>query len=286
MLYRDETIDGVRRAKLYFDSQIEAADFLRGTSSKWGRASSTQPSRDWDFNLDAEGTQELARRGWSEGAKNLGDVLAVHMPERDNVDSWRYDVAGELPDIGRYLAGDPAHMRRHGHPKGHRPIISLFINNWIVCFTKAQQMANYGAAIVAMVDQLENSGRRVEVTAGTIAESGSSGRTMMSATWRVKAAEDALDLGALAFAVAHPAASRRFGWKLWERTDAPRDSMYGTGLGRVATEADLVDPMPGTLMLNGIKMDGARCNTLAQALAFAAEQINAAAGEKLVTVEG
>lgn len=286
MIYRDETIDGVRRVKLFFDSQIEAADFLRDNPSRWRRTSTTSPSQDWDFCAGNTGAEELARNGWSEGAKDLSDRLAVHMPERDHVDSWRYDVAGELPDIGRYLAGDPVHMKRHGHPKGHKPIISIFINNWIVCFTKAHQMANYGAAMCAMIDQLENSGRRVEVIAGTIAQSFALGKIMMSATWRVKAAEDPLDLGALAFAVAHPAASRRFGWRLWERTEAPTDTGYGQGMGRVADEHDLIDPMPGTLMLNGIKMDGARCNTLDAALEFAAEQINNAAGETLVTVEG
>jgi hypothetical protein len=85
------------------------------------------------------------------------------MPARDKEDSWRYDVAGELPDIGRFLAGDPAHMKRHGHPKGHRPIISLAINVIANAMITAQQMANYGAALVTVVDQIENAGRRVDL---------------------------------------------------------------------------------------------------------------------------
>lgn len=290
MLYRDETIGDVRRVKLHFDSQIEAADYLLNTTPKWADCTASRTGHrneySWDFCLGWQGTQQLARTGWSEGAKDLGDRLAVHMPERDHVDAWRYDVAGELPDVGRYLAGDPVHMRRHGHPKGHKPIISIFVNNWIVCSTTAQQAANYGAAITSLIDQLENSGRRVELTVGTIAQHFRHGNTMMSATWRVKAAEDPLDLAAVAFAIAHPAASRRFGWSLWETTDAPMDKFYGVGMGRIAEEADLIDPFPGTLMINGIKMDGGRCNALDAALAFAAGQINAAAGETLVTVEG
>jgi hypothetical protein len=286
MIIRDEVINHVRRCKIHFDSQIEAANYLRGSSSNWRGSSTASPSHNWDFNVGNEGAERLAIQGWSEGAKDLSDRLAVHMPERDHVASWRYDVAGEMPDIGRYLSGDPVHMRRHGHPKGHKPIISLFINNWIVCHTTAQQMANYGAAMVSLIDQLENSGRRVEVVAGTIAESMSDSRVMMSATWKVKGAEDHLDLGALAFAVAHPAASRRFGWRLWERTAAPTDTYYGSGRGRVTDEHDLIDPMPGTLIINGIKMSGSSCDTLEGALMFAAGQINDAAGETLVTVEG
>lgn len=292
MIYRDEVIKNVRRVKLYFDSQIEAAEYLQKTEPKWrgkGSRSRHDNEHSWDFGLGWAATQELARTGWSAGAMDLSDRLAVHMPERDHVDSWRYDVAGELPDIGRYLAGDPVHMKRHGHPKGHKPIISLFVNNWIVCSTKAHQMANYGAALVSLIDQLENSGRRVELVAGTIAQHTRSylgGKTMLSATWRVKAAEDPLDLASVAFALAHPAASRRFGWSLWECTNAPEDASYGSGLGASATEDDLIDPFPGTLMIRGIKMDGARCDTLEGAIAFAAGQINEAAGEELVTVEG
>lgn len=285
MIKRTDTINGRKRHRIYFDSQIEAADYLRDTPSNWKKTSAIQPSASWDFNVGVSGAQELARKGWSEGAKDLSDRLAAHMPARDHVDSWRYDVAGELPDIGRFLAGDPAHMRRHGHPKGHKPIISLCVNNWIACTTTATQMANYGAAMVNIIDQLENSGRRVELTAGCIAQHFST-KAMMSATWRVKAAQDPLDIGAVAFAVAHPAASRRFGWLLWERTDAPTDPYYGLGIGKASDEDDLIDPYPGTLVLPGLKMSGSSCNTLEQAIVFVAAQVNEAAGEELVTVEG
>lgn len=272
---------------------MEAADHLLSapnnwkSTSRWDSDSRSKHDSEykWDFGLGWERTQELARKGWSEGAQNLSSKLAVHMPNNEHIDSWRYDVAGELPDIGRYLAGDPVHMRRHGHPKGHRPIISLFINNWITCMIKADQMANYGAALVAIVDQLENMGRRVELLGGTIAQSNVRRDVMMSATWKVKAAEDPLDLATVAFAVAHPAASRRFGWSLWETTAAPKDSGYGFGLGPDATEADLVDPLPGTLIIPGLKHNHARCLTLDDALAFASEQINSAAGEQLVSIE-
>lgn len=291
MIYRHERINNYDRHKIYFDDQMEAARFLQDHPSKWEAKGATSRKmatydRNWDFNQGWDGVQHLARTGWSEGAKDLGDRLTVHMPENEHVAAWRYDVAGELPDVGRYLAGDPAHMRRHGHPKGHRPIISIFVNNWISCAVNGNQMANFGAALVAMIDQLENTGRRVELTAGTIAQHYRNRDIIMSASWKVKGAEDPLDLASVAFAIAHPGASRRFGWSLWERTDAPADSMFGCGLGPSATEDDLIDPYPGTLILPGLKHEPTRCKTLEDALKYAAEQINKAAGEELVTLEG
>lgn len=283
MIIRDERINGARHYRAFGESLDDVQHWLRNSPKVWRESSSTSTGRgvSWDLGVGFDGAMELARKGWSEGAKDLSDRLEAHMAPRDKEDTWRFDVAGELPDVGRFLAGDPAHMRRHGHPKGHRPILSIAVNIRLRCDIKAQAMANYGAALVAVIDRLEHTGRRVELTT-TFATLCCGVR--LSCGWTVKKAEDSVDLAAIAFSLAHPAASRRIGFAMYEHTTSPSSFGYGTDL--TLREEDLVDPLPGTYCLSGVNSNAARCHTLDDAIAFVCDQINYAAGEQLVTMEG
>ena len=204
------------------------------------------------------------------------------MPERDHVDSWRYDVAGELPDIGRHLAGDPMCMKRHGHPKGRQPIISILVNICCSGGIDAKSYANFGAALVNVIDQLENSGRRVELHVGWI----SSMSKRVTCGWTVKQAQDPLDLAAVAFSIAHPAASRQIGFALAERTDVRRNDLSYGSIVQVR-EQDWIDPTPGMFCLQGIGYLGDNnSSTLDGAIRDVTRRINTMAGEELVTVNG
>jgi hypothetical protein len=282
MIIRDDKIDGTRHWRALGENLDDVQRWLRDTPNKWRITASRDSGfgREWALGVSYDQALELARTGWSEGAKDLSDRLAAHMPPRDKEDSWRYDVAGELPDIGRYLAGDPVHMRRHGHPKGHQPIVSIAVNIRLQSNVKASAMANYGAALVAVIDQIEHHGKRVELMV-TFATRQTGSR--VSAGWMVKRAEDALDLAAVAFSVAHPAASRRIGFAMYEHSDVPATRGYGGTL--TLGENDLIDPLPGTYCLSGLNDTLGRCHTLDDAITFVRDQVNAAAGEELVTIE-
>lgn len=269
------------------DDLPDVQRWLRNTPPTWTRHGCTSSqsmdsfhnSKSWDFGVGYGGALKLAENGWSEGAKDLSDRLAAHMPNRDHVDSWRYDVAGELPDIGRYLAGDPTHMKRHGHPKGHKPIISLLVNICCSASVGANSFANYGAAMCSVIDQLENSGRRVELNVVWV--SLISG-VRVCVGWTAKRAEDSLDLASVAFSLAHPAASRRLGFAMCERSSASPTPGYGMTVD--PTEEDWIDPLPGTYCIQGVGYGGS--STLEAALRQVTEEINRAAGEELVTMEG
>jgi len=278
-----ETVKGVRRWKAAFDSLADVEQWIKATPRKWDVASSEKPSYgySWDLGTSWEDTLKLARTGWIAGVLDTSNRLAMRPPHLTNDPKWRYDVAGELPDIGRYLAGDPAHMMRHGHPKGHRPVITLAIGANGTAGVSADQLRNYGAAMVAVIDQLESTGRRVEAYATFISNHGSNER--ICPYWRVKAAEDALDLSSLAFSLSHPASFRRLGFALYERSGFP--TWYNYGSSCRAMLEDLIDPAPNTLVISGLASSGIRCKTLDGAIEYAAEQINAAAEEQLVTLE-
>jgi hypothetical protein len=277
----DTTTEGKRQFIAIGDDLTDVQRWIRETPPTWSARSSvtTAATKDWDLGVGYEGAMKLAETGWSEGDILLNDQLMTHKPERDHADSWRYDVAGELPDIGRYLAGDPLHMRRHGHPKGHQPIVSLLIRNCCGGAVAADTFVKYGAALCTIVDQLENMGRRVEVNVADISVIDGIRCTL---GWTVKQAEDSLDLAAMAFSLAHPAAPRRIGFAMCERT--PREA-WNYGQPASPKQSDWIDPVPNMYCLDGVgRLFGTQ--SLTTVIKHAVEQINKAAGEELVTVEG
>jgi hypothetical protein len=262
------------------DNLPDVQRWLRDTPATWNitHSRTNMARHSWDLGVGYDGALRLAETGWSEGAKDLSDKLSAHMPERDHVDSWRYDVAGELPDIGRFLAGDPAHMKRHGHPKGNKPIVSLLVNICCSGSVTAEQFANYGAAMANVIDQIENSGRRVELNVAMVTQLSK----RVTVGWTVKQAEDPLDIAAIAFSLAHPAALRRIGFAMIERT--PTRPTMGYGHVTNVHEEDWSDPLPGTYCIQGVGLGGSQ--TISAAIEQVTRQVNQAAGETLVTKEG
>lgn len=273
--------------RAHFDSVGDAERFISGTPSKWSllrdHVGRTFSEYSWTLRHTNADVLRLARDGWEEGLAKLHDGLVGRPPAREHTSNWTFDVAGYYPDVPRYLDGDPTCMMRHGHPKGNKPVICIFVQVWINSMIDARQMMNYGVALTAYIDQIEKSGKRVELIAGVIAPHRN--RKIMSATWTVKRAEDPVDLAAIAFSLAHPGASRRFGWALWERSDLPADSAFGQG-GYSAKREDMIDPPEGMLFLPGVANEPSRCRTIEDAVAHVATQINRAAGEPIVEIDG
>lgn len=282
MQTRDIRIGADRVWSIHGESLPDVRHWLQVTPSRWRSSLSTctTPSLSWDLNTSWDKALELAKTGWSEGAIALDDKMHVLPPRALDSDAkWRYDAAGERPDIGRFLSGDPACMMRHGHPKGHKPVITLVIDVAAVGMVTAQQMANFGAAVVAAVDKIESAGRRCAVL---VSMASRADRELIVPTWVIKNPEDPVDLAALAYAIGHPAAWRRLGFAIYERSPFSEGDWYGYGKA-CATEVDhLIDPSPNTLIVSGLQLFPGRCKDMNDAVKFAAERINDAAKEKLV----
>lgn len=268
---------------MFADDLHDAAQFIKDTPRAWIMHSSQDSGRDYDWDLGTgwERALELANTGWTEGALDLSDKLAA-LPPNETEPEYTYDVAGYMPDVGLYCAGDPMHMLNAGHPEGRKPIVHLVIN--VVCsdMTRADAFKNYGTAITAMVGQIEASGRRVELDCVFVDHLKDGTTAIMG--WKVKRAADHIDLSAVAYSLAHPAAFRRIGFAFIERT--PR-SCETYGYGRCAS---LTKELAGHIgageafLLEGVGTQGSACSTVADALRLAAQQINQAAGETLVEV--
>lgn len=285
MMVQVISTDGLWRC--HAESVPELADWLLTAPRFWKAKIVTEGGhgRDWSLGYSYAEVHRLARTGWSEGAKLISDRLASHLPARSRMNKWRNDVAGDLPDIPRHIAGLPDCMRRRGNDNAHRPVISIFVNNWINAMISGKAMANYGAAMVAAIDQIENTGKRVELIAGTIAPSFNTRNQVMSTTWVAKQAQDPIDYAALAFSLAHPGASRRFGWDAWMRSDKKEDSNFGLAMGFDAKDEHFIDPLPGMIKLRGLLGEPTRCLTMEDAIVFVREQINRTANEALVGEE-
>jgi hypothetical protein len=173
----------------------------------------------------------LARDGWHEGAdraRAMLDRLAVSRPVARKAS--RFAVAGSIPDVPRYLAGNPLNMRALAMaPTARAPIVTLVSDACAGYNVPPSKFEALAASLAAIVDRLEAAGFRVEVVAGFRTTSGA---MTLEAAWLAKAAQDALDLPRFALAVGHPSMARRFAFAAFfmDRRAKP----MGVGLGGVA----------------------------------------------------
>lgn len=268
------------------ESMSDVAEWLRSTPRRWDRiqhSETNDATTGWDLRTGLEGALRLAAEGWAEGAAKLHDRLMA-TPAPTNVHTeLRYDVGGYFPDVARFTAGLPDHMVTRGKVKGNPPVVRMVINGWASAMVNANEYMNFGVAIASMVDQLESHGRRVELDIMFVGNL--SGHTY-AVGWNVKRAGEHLDLNALAFSLAHPAAWRRIGFAMMERmAQHLQASSYGyshtEGLKRVVSLLDL----EGAYILHGIQTAHGVCGSMAGALRFAEQSINAAAGEAVVSLK-
>jgi len=261
----------------------DVALWLQRTPREWSVSQSTTNSAtdSWDLGTGYDKARQLAETGWTEGARDFANQLAV-LPPNDAEPEYTYDVAGYMPDVALYCAGDPMHMINFGHPQGRKPVVHLVINAVAAGMINANEYRNYGAAITAMVGQIEATGRQVELDV-VFVDSLRGGKAILG--WKVKRAGDNLDLSAVAYSIAHPAAFRRLGFALIERT--PR-SWQQPGYGHCGSLTKELAETIGAgeaFLLGGVGVSQGACKTMKGALKFAAQQINKAAGETLVDVK-
>ena len=257
-----------------FDSLHDMQGWLSDNRANWKADMSGRyrPEKNWDLNTDYRKAMGYARDGWEEGVRRL-EELASGAPV-ESVRIKRYGVSGEFPDIGRYNAGDQMNMISRPKTVRVKEVMTLVINTAASCGVGANEMANFGAACYVLVDRLESRGIRCEVLGaqGVMLRGGFRGVW----SWTVKAAEDAVDLAALAFGLAHPAMFRRLGFACAERLPAVYECQ-NYGVPTNIRREELVIYEPKALIINGITVSAGSCATMAGALAFAAKQINEAA---------
>lgn len=276
MITRDDQVPYIR----HYESLAEMVQHIAATPRLWSYATSerNQPSKSWDDGVGWHGALRLARDGWPEGIKAL-HAMAKLIPTSYAV-TRGYDVAGDYPDVGRALGGDPRNMVRRGKVARPRPVVTIAVNMGISASIGGQRMMTYGAALCALVDRLEQRGVRVELRAVCAART--SGEFAVSVV--VKHAEDTLDLSAVAFCTAHPAMLRRLILGAYERLPAKFQSKsYGSPTP--PKPYHFVDLPDDALILGGAQAAPAECATLEGAAKWMEVQINAKFGANVAELE-
>ena len=183
---------------------------LLGYDRRSSRETGASPS--WDYMAGWDGALKLASAGWPDGLERLdqaqAEILAGGTLTTRHV--VHYDVAGDEVDVGRFVSGEPENMLTFDTVtvSGPGPVVSLVVNLTASAAISARAYFARGAAVMVLVDALENAGRRVELS---VVASVGSHASAATDTIRVliKQADQPLDRDRLAFVVCHPAFFRR-----------------------------------------------------------------------------
>jgi hypothetical protein len=270
------------------DSLADAVSWLDRTPRLWNQKASVgdRPSHDWDANAGWEGALRLGRDGWDAGVQDLhGKLEAMVRTVTEKQPPWRYDVAGALPDVPRFLAGAPDPMMNHGKTKGKKPTVHIVVDVCVSSMATSRQIMNYGTALTALIDEIEHSGKRVQLDAVALITrlgGGYGGGKACVMGWTVKRASEPCDLSAVAFSLAHPAAFRRLMFGMVERTPLAWDTHgYGSSIGTLKAEYLQIMDAEQAFCIEGVKTDARRCSTIEGALELAQEQLAAAEAAQL-----
>jgi len=182
-----------------------------------------------------EQTLELAKRGWPEGAARaiairgqVDSVVADTIRSQSADIGW--DVTGEFLDVGRFLSGEPEcfGLRVPSGESSEKPVIKIIVNLAVSGSVGHDAIFARGAAIVAAIDILEGTGRRVEVwvaKGGKVSRGRGTGTTLDIRTL-VKPANQPLDIDRLAFVCCHVGCLRRLFFSAQEQYGFPATRTY------------------------------------------------------------
>lgn len=192
------------------------------------RASRRTEDRSWTHTKNFDEAAKLAREGWVEGANKLSasfKTLDIH--SKEVVRELKMSMVGPgTLDMNRYLMGHPESWVTWPEVEieSDRGVVTILYNGTASAGVSAETMFRKGAIVCALIDLLEQAGRRVELiltlcTERLLFRSAKTGNPYINTEILVKAAQDPLDMDRVAFAVAHPSCLRRLGFSLWEQVD-------------------------------------------------------------------
>lgn len=256
-----------------FDSLAELSRYISDTPRTWSQNESknADATDQWDLGAGYDQALYMAANGWLEGAREAEAALAHFVP-RDPAPDCVTDFYGHMPHVPRFCAGAPDSMIRHS-PKvtiGGGRVLTLYVAVCANGFVKAECMKNFGLGIAQYINEMETvKGIRCELYGACTSNLKG---VRVSHTWRIKHADQPLDLPVLAFSIGHPAMLRRLEFALCERSGARE--CFGYGSASVTELTDLIDPPAGAFVLNGMTRANEIAKTPADALEYVASQID------------
>lgn len=215
---------------------------------------------DWSGHVNGTEAVALARTGWTDREAKALQIAesAVQLMDRNQETLqpvMRYDVAGGVVDVGRYLSGEPECMIDYPlQPVSTSgKVVTLVASVSYSGSVKADTIIRRGEVITALALALSQMGHNSELWADISSNNGS-----VTTRFRVlvKGAGDAIDPARILFAFAHPAMLRKLGFAMidncpgdfkgmstWStpippREDLPEGTIY---LPELRTKQDIPD---------------------------------------------
>ncbi len=241
-----------------WDSIEDAIDYgQRDASPQWRRDNATRNSRldrgegggpgnEWAGASSWGEAVKIATEGWVDGRESVATAVdAIWESGATKISSGDvdgFDVAGHMPDVSSYIAGDPCHMHSFGDDTGESPVIRLLVSVCTNCNTDPRSMINRAAALAALVDVVESSGSSCEIWALIPSISGSKYCLQFV---NIKGAGIPLDLDRVSFGLGHPAMLRRISFALTEVDEycsSKGGSSFYHGYGRTVDLPDACHP--------------------------------------------
>lgn len=273
-------IENEKRAVAFADEGIwEVADFLQQPMHPGTPRSSAQAAHSIHGGLRPDQAIKVAKEGWQEGVDMVHELLGG-VPLSENIAGqakWTQDVCGYLPEVPKFLSGDPRHMRRHARKEGSRPVVHIVVNTALTGNSTGAQQTNYGVALCGLIDWLESHGKLVELDRLGVVDGG---RRRSFQGWKIKRAAEVLDMSSVVFALAHMSSHRHLVWGMRNRLAPVRWMPVDVRQSDVALIG-----AEGAIILDSVLNDGRRCNTVHGACLLAAERVNRAAGEDVCDIE-
>lgn len=168
-----------------------------------------------------EEAERLALNGWPAGLekiKRFKAKLDENVGENLVEQKLNYDVAGGDWDIGRVLIGEPEAAMVWEEHETEKRIVHIVLSGGVSCQIGTDIIFRRGAGVCGLVDALEKSGTRCQVTLAFGVDS-KCGKTIQNFI-RIKDPDAPADIDRIIFALCHASTLRRIAFSLWEQYPA------------------------------------------------------------------
>ena len=206
------------------------------------RSSRRDKNPEWYGSTSFDAGMSLARHGWQEGREKMAKAVGVAAMSAgfSRSPAFDLDMAGAYPIAALAAAGNPMCMVSPSPVNERaRPIVKITVSASVSAMTDSNDIFNYGAALLAFVDGLEQADIRTELHI-CYACRAMNGKDLGSFLIKFKKAEEALDLDKAAFILASPAMFRRLVFSLYEM-NFPKQFENGYGIPRDPVAGDDYD---------------------------------------------
>lgn len=151
------------RLKTVFESADALETFVeahgKDEDGQWFDSNWQKPGdKNWGWGWTVGEIIQLSRAGWQEGAEIIGPMavtLANETVAFYNQDKTTMDVKGAVVDVAAFLEGVPECMMDFIQEDDSGRSVTLVVDDFIVCFTKAEEIFRRGIGICAAVLGLE-----------------------------------------------------------------------------------------------------------------------------------